>query len=187
MRSCIYFLHEISVSKVQAAPSKLWEKNFMSCLFMLKLMEKFPGLLKNPDYFQAIHIVGLTCKTSPVYWVFSAYLLQLMLAVVSSTICRIFFFFFFLNFSRKCFSSDSDSCWVVLTLDDRRDGNPFFLPLISPSFAIFRNGRLLLADDMGLGKTIQAICVAAYYRKEWPLLVVTPSSVRFTWAEVLWV
>lgn len=60
-----------------------------------------------------------------------------------------------------------------------------FLTLISPSFAIFRNGRLLLADDMGLGKTIQAICVAAYYRKEWPLLVVTPSSVRFTWAEVL--
>ncbi|XP_040417367.1 SWI/SNF-related matrix-associated actin-dependent regulator of chromatin subfamily A-like protein 1 isoform X2 [Cygnus olor] len=51
------------------------------------------------------------------------------------------------------------------------------------NFAIFRNGRVLLADDMGLGKTIQAICIAAYYRKEWPLLVVTPSSVRFTWAE----
>ncbi|KAL2302218.1 hypothetical protein Nmel_009637 [Mimus melanotis] len=51
------------------------------------------------------------------------------------------------------------------------------------NFAIFRNGRLLLADDMGLGKTIQAICIAAYYQQEWPLLVVTPSSVRFTWAE----
>ncbi|NXX47569.1 SMAL1 protein, partial [Tricholaema leucomelas] len=51
------------------------------------------------------------------------------------------------------------------------------------NFAILRNGRLLLADDMGLGKTIQAICIAAYYRNEWPLLVVTPSSVRFTWAE----
>ncbi|XP_065417483.1 SWI/SNF-related matrix-associated actin-dependent regulator of chromatin subfamily A-like protein 1 isoform X4 [Chrysemys picta bellii] len=51
------------------------------------------------------------------------------------------------------------------------------------NFAISREGRLLLADDMGLGKTIQAICIAAYYRKEWPLLVVTPSSVRFTWAE----
>ncbi|KAG9477570.1 hypothetical protein GDO78_002780 [Eleutherodactylus coqui] len=51
------------------------------------------------------------------------------------------------------------------------------------NFAIFREGRLLLADDMGLGKTIQAICIAAYYRKEWPLLVVAPSSVRFTWAE----
>ncbi|XP_032549058.1 SWI/SNF-related matrix-associated actin-dependent regulator of chromatin subfamily A-like protein 1 [Chiroxiphia lanceolata] len=51
------------------------------------------------------------------------------------------------------------------------------------NFAILRNGRLLLADDMGLGKTIQAICIAAYYQNEWPLLVVTPSSVRFTWAE----
>ncbi|KAH0621269.1 hypothetical protein JD844_022374 [Phrynosoma platyrhinos] len=51
------------------------------------------------------------------------------------------------------------------------------------NFAISRDGRLLLADDMGLGKTIQAICIAAYYRKEWPLLVITPSSVRYTWAE----
>uniref|UniRef100_A0A8V5FQE3 SWI/SNF-related matrix-associated actin-dependent regulator of chromatin subfamily A-like protein 1 n=1 Tax=Melopsittacus undulatus TaxID=13146 RepID=A0A8V5FQE3_MELUD len=51
------------------------------------------------------------------------------------------------------------------------------------NFAILRNGRLLIADDMGLGKTLQAICIAAYYQKEWPLLVVTPSSVRFTWAE----
>ncbi|XP_007908299.1 SWI/SNF-related matrix-associated actin-dependent regulator of chromatin subfamily A-like protein 1 [Callorhinchus milii] len=50
-------------------------------------------------------------------------------------------------------------------------------------FAVFQGGRLLLADDMGLGKTIQAICIAAYYHKEWPLLVVAPSSVRFTWAE----
>ncbi|XP_043851021.1 SWI/SNF-related matrix-associated actin-dependent regulator of chromatin subfamily A-like protein 1 isoform X2 [Dromiciops gliroides] len=51
------------------------------------------------------------------------------------------------------------------------------------NFAVSREGRLLLADDMGLGKTIQAICIAAYYRKEWPLLVVTPSSVRFTWEQ----
>ncbi|KAJ7345934.1 hypothetical protein JRQ81_001884 [Phrynocephalus forsythii] len=51
------------------------------------------------------------------------------------------------------------------------------------NFAISKEGRLLLADDMGLGKTIQAICVAAYYRKEWPLLVIAPSSVRYTWAE----
>ncbi|KAG7330920.1 hypothetical protein KOW79_004889 [Hemibagrus wyckioides] len=52
-------------------------------------------------------------------------------------------------------------------------------------FAVSREGRLLLADDMGLGKTVQAICIAAYYRNEWPLLIVTPSSVRFTWAEAL--
>lgn len=63
------------------------------------------------------------------------------------------------------------------------------MPLIcSLSFAIAKRGRLLLADDMGLGKTIQAICIAAFYRKEWPLLVVVPSSVRFTWEQVcsLW-
>ncbi|XP_078573383.1 SWI/SNF-related matrix-associated actin-dependent regulator of chromatin subfamily A-like protein 1 [Branchiostoma floridae x Branchiostoma japonicum] len=51
------------------------------------------------------------------------------------------------------------------------------------NFAIWRNGRVLIADDMGLGKTMQALCVAAYYRKEWPLLIVTPSSLRLTWAE----
>ncbi|XP_033469540.2 SWI/SNF-related matrix-associated actin-dependent regulator of chromatin subfamily A-like protein 1 [Epinephelus lanceolatus] len=51
------------------------------------------------------------------------------------------------------------------------------------NFAVSKQGRLLLADDMGLGKTVQAICIAAYYRNEWPLLVVAPSSVRFTWAE----
>ncbi|KAM9344111.1 SWI/SNF-related matrix-associated actin-dependent regulator of chromatin subfamily A-like protein 1 [Pholidichthys leucotaenia] len=51
------------------------------------------------------------------------------------------------------------------------------------NFAVSKQGRLLLADEMGLGKTVQAICIAAYYSKEWPLLVVTPSSVRFTWAE----
>ena len=56
--------------------------------------------------------------------------------------------------------------------------------LVHFSFAIAQRGRLLLADDMGLGKTIQAICIAAYYRKEWPLLVVVPSSVRFTWEQV---
>ncbi|XP_078085287.1 SWI/SNF-related matrix-associated actin-dependent regulator of chromatin subfamily A-like protein 1 [Mustelus asterias] len=51
------------------------------------------------------------------------------------------------------------------------------------NFATSRGGRLLLADDMGLGKTLQAICIAAVYRKEWPVLVIAPSSVRFTWAQ----
>ena len=37
---------------------------------------------------------------------------------------------------------------------------------------------------MGLGKTVQAICIAYYYRTEWPLLIVTPSSLRYSWAEV---
>jgi len=44
-------------------------------------------------------------------------------------------------------------------------------------------GRVLIADDMGLGKTVQALALAAIYHSEWPLAVVCPSSVRFTWRE----
>ncbi|MPC83213.1 SWI/SNF-related matrix-associated actin-dependent regulator of chromatin subfamily A-like protein 1 [Portunus trituberculatus] len=36
----------------------------------------------------------------------------------------------------------------------------------------------MLADDMGLGKTIQALGIACHYILEWPLLVVTPSSMK---------
>lgn len=48
-----------------------------------------------------------------------------------------------------------------------------------------KSGRALIGDEMGLGKTIQAIGVAAYYRDEWPLLIITPSSLRLQWAEQL--
>ncbi|XP_067126580.1 LOW QUALITY PROTEIN: SWI/SNF-related matrix-associated actin-dependent regulator of chromatin subfamily A-like protein 1 [Centruroides vittatus] len=51
------------------------------------------------------------------------------------------------------------------------------------SFGISLEGRVLIADDMGLGKTIQAIAIARYYKEDWPLLVVAPSSVRYTWVE----
>ncbi len=51
------------------------------------------------------------------------------------------------------------------------------------NFAISKEGRVLIADEMGLGKTLQAICVACYYRAEWPVPVVSPSSVRYAWAE----
>ena len=60
----------------------------------------------------------------------------------------------------------------------------YLLSFVIFSFAISREGRVLIADDMGLGKTLQAICVACYYRTEWPVLVVSPSSVRYAWAEV---
>ena len=50
-------------------------------------------------------------------------------------------------------------------------------------FAIQQNGRLLLADDMGLGKTVQALGIASYYKEEWPLFIIVPSSVKFMWKE----
>ena len=46
------------------------------------------------------------------------------------------------------------------------------------SLSVLRGGRVLIADDMGLGKTIQALGIACYYKENWPLLIVCPSSVR---------
>ena len=40
-------------------------------------------------------------------------------------------------------------------------------------------------SQMGLGKTIQAISVAYYYKDEWPLLIIVPSSLRYCWIEEL--
>jgi SNF2 family DNA or RNA helicase len=36
---------------------------------------------------------------------------------------------------------------------------------------------------MGLGKTLQAISVAYYFKSEWPLLIVVPSSMKYIWVE----
>eukprot|EP00882_Tetradesmus_deserticola_P023136 GHRQ01025174.1.p1 GENE.GHRQ01025174.1~~GHRQ01025174.1.p1 ORF type:complete len:145 (+),score=67.83 GHRQ01025174.1:528-962(+) len=45
-------------------------------------------------------------------------------------------------------------------------------------FGLRAGGRLLLGDEMGLGKTVQACALAKCYQAEWPVLVVTPSSLR---------
>ncbi|KAM4859384.1 DNA annealing helicase and endonuclease ZRANB3 isoform 1-T4 [Thomomys bottae] len=50
-------------------------------------------------------------------------------------------------------------------------------------FALRRDGRCMVADEMGLGKTIQAIAIAYFYKEEWPLLIVVPSSLRYPWTE----
>ena len=38
---------------------------------------------------------------------------------------------------------------------------------------------------MGVGKTIQAIGIAYIYRMDWPMLIVTPASLKFTWRDEL--
>nr|XP_009500196.1 PREDICTED: DNA annealing helicase and endonuclease ZRANB3 [Phalacrocorax carbo] len=50
-------------------------------------------------------------------------------------------------------------------------------------FALQRGGRCMIADEMGLGKTIQAIAISYYYKNEWPLLIVVPSSLRYPWVD----
>lgn len=38
---------------------------------------------------------------------------------------------------------------------------------------------------MGLGKTLQAIGIAYYFKSNWPLLIVVPSSMCFSWVNEL--
>jgi len=50
-------------------------------------------------------------------------------------------------------------------------------------FGIEHNGRVLIADDMGLGKTIEAIGLASYYKDDWPVLIICPSSMKTSWLQ----
>ena len=59
-------------------------------------------------------------------------------------------------------------------------------------FGLGRGGQTLLADEMGLGKTLQALAIAAAYANRdsgrdgsWPLLIVSPSSMRDVWVRNL--
>merc|ERR1719362_1408022 len=62
---------------------------------------------------------------------------------------------------------------------------PQLLPyqLEGVQFGLSRRGRCLIGDEMGLGKTLQALCLAAQYMEDWPVLVVCPSSLRWVWRE----
>lgn len=48
-------------------------------------------------------------------------------------------------------------------------------------FAIDHNCRLLFADEMGVGKTIQAIALCQLYKEDWPVLVICPGSMKYSW------
>lgn len=52
-------------------------------------------------------------------------------------------------------------------------------------FVLQHGGRALIADEMGLGKTLQAIAVASCLRDAWPVLVISPSSLRLHWASAI--
>ena len=50
-------------------------------------------------------------------------------------------------------------------------------------FGIKKLSRLLIADEMGVGKTVQAIGLSSLYQKEWPVLVICPSSLKYAWRD----
>lgn len=81
---------------------------------------------------------------------------------------------------------------AVPDLRDRYDSMPDSIKLkLLPfqqegvRFVLQHGGRVLLADEMGLGKTLQAIAVSACVRESWPVLVLTPSSLRLQWASMI--
>ncbi|KAL3804483.1 hypothetical protein HJC23_002522 [Cyclotella cryptica] len=52
----------------------------------------------------------------------------------------------------------------------------------SESVAGAGTGRILLGDEMGLGKTLTSLAIMlAYQQTEWPLLILCPASLRYTW------
>ncbi|UKK03009.2 hypothetical protein MACK_003111 [Theileria orientalis] len=51
------------------------------------------------------------------------------------------------------------------------------------TFGLKKNGRVLIGDEMGLGKSLQALAISAFYQKDWPLLIICPSSLRYQWME----
>ncbi|CAH1183107.1 unnamed protein product [Phaedon cochleariae] len=52
-------------------------------------------------------------------------------------------------------------------------------------FGLSKNGRCMIADDMGLGKTFQAMAIMHYYKEDWPLLIVTKSTIKSVWEETI--
>lgn len=52
-------------------------------------------------------------------------------------------------------------------------------------YGIEKEGRCLIGDEMGLGKTLQAIGIAYYFKASWPLLIIVPSSMKFSWVNEL--
>ena len=46
--------------------------------------------------------------------------------------------------------------------------------------------RAYIGDEMGTGKTLQSLMACQYYKEAWPVLIVCPSSLRYTWkAEIM--
>nr|XP_007963032.2 DNA annealing helicase and endonuclease ZRANB3 isoform X2 [Chlorocebus sabaeus]XP_007963038.2 DNA annealing helicase and endonuclease ZRANB3 isoform X2 [Chlorocebus sabaeus] len=81
----------------------------------------------------------------------------------------------------SCVTSESDK--LLDFLPDRLRAKLLPFQKDGIIFALKRNGRCMVADEMGLGKTIQAIGIAYFYKEEWPLLIVVPSSLRYPWTE----
>lgn len=74
-----------------------------------------------------------------------------------------------------------DRCDMLLGEELSRELKPFQREGVL--FGLKNNGRVLIGDEMGLGKTLQALALMAFYKDDWPFIVVCPSSIRFQWKD----
>lgn len=56
---------------------------------------------------------------------------------------------------------------------------------VGVQFGVDHFGRIILGDEMGVGKTIQAISIAYLFQRDWPVLIITPSSLKLSWRDEL--
>lgn len=78
--------------------------------------------------------------------------------------------------------NDSQSAkHVVLNIPQKMQDRLYPFQREGVEMIVRKGGRAILADEMGLGKTIQALAVAAHFRENWPLCIISPSSVKFNW------
>eukprot|EP00978_Attheya_sp_CCMP212_P004861 scaffold10680_cov64-Attheya_sp.AAC.5 len=66
-------------------------------------------------------------------------------------------------------------------LKKRKSSNPYLSKTPESDKPAGPAGRILLADEMGLGKTVSSLAIMLHYRTEWPLLILCPASLRYTW------
>ena len=69
------------------------------------------------------------------------------------------------------------------SLDECASGTSSDMRVIPTAVAGAGTGRILLGDEMGLGKTITSLAIMLAYERngEWPLLILCPASLRYTW------
>lgn len=81
------------------------------------------------------------------------------------------------------YENDLDNKPTLRSLPKGLQDNLYAFQKVGIQYGIDKHGRVLIGDEMGVGKTIQAICIAYLYRKDWPVIVICPSSLRFNWRD----
>uniref|UniRef100_A0A0K0FM83 SWI/SNF-related matrix-associated actin-dependent regulator of chromatin subfamily A-like protein 1 n=1 Tax=Strongyloides venezuelensis TaxID=75913 RepID=A0A0K0FM83_STRVS len=85
------------------------------------------------------------------------------------------------NKEKKTYKEEAEAR-IEKTLLDRM----FPYQLRGLEFGLSKHGKVYIADEMGLGKSIQGLALARYYKSEWPLIIVCPAAVRYSWRDTFY-